>query len=68
MAVTGKQRSPALPDVPTMIQAGYPALDFGAWIGVVVAAGTPAAVIERLNSEVAKAMKDPTLARSFSIK
>ena len=62
---TGKQRSPALPNVPTMIEAGYPALDSGAWIGVVVAAGTPAAVIERLNSEVAKAMKDPTLGKIF---
>ena len=43
----------------------YPALDSGAWIGVVVAAGTPTAVIERLNSEVAKAVKDPTLSKIF---
>jgi tripartite-type tricarboxylate transporter receptor subunit TctC len=64
-AVTAKQRSPALPNVPTMIEAGYPALDSGAWIGVVVAASTPAAVIGRLNSEVAKAAKDPTLSKIF---
>jgi len=66
LAVTGRQRSPALPNVPTMMEIGYPALDSGAWIGVVVAAGTPAAVIERLNSEVAKAMKDPSLSKTFS--
>jgi tripartite-type tricarboxylate transporter receptor subunit TctC len=65
LAVTGKQRSPALPNVPTMIEAGYPALDSGAWIGVVVAAGTPAAVIGRLNSEVDKAVKDPALSKIF---
>lgn len=65
LAVTGRQRSPALPNVPTMIEAGYQALDSGAWIGVVVATGTPPAIIERLNSEVAKAVKDPTLSRIF---
>jgi tripartite-type tricarboxylate transporter receptor subunit TctC len=65
LAVTGRQRSPALPNVPTMIEAGYPALDSGAWIGVVAAAGTPAAVIGRLNSEVAQAVKDPTLSKIF---
>ena len=65
LAVTGRQRSPALPNVPTLIEAGYPALDSGAWVGVVVTAGTPAAVIARLNSEVAKAVKDPTLSNVF---
>jgi tripartite-type tricarboxylate transporter receptor subunit TctC len=65
LAVSGKQRSPALPNVPTMIEVGYPALDSGAWIGVVVASGTPAAIIARLNSEVAKAVKDPALSKIF---
>lgn len=66
LAVTGRQRSTVLPNVPTMIEAGYPGLDSGAWIGVVVGAGTPAAVIERLNSEVATAVKDPTLSKIFN--
>lgn len=65
LAVTGKQRSPALPNVPTMIEVGYPALDSGAWIGVVVPADTPAAIIARLNSEFAKAVKDPALGKIF---
>ena len=54
-----------LSNVPTMIEAGYPALDSGAWIGVVVAAGTPAAIIGRLNSEVVQAVKDLTLSKIF---
>jgi tripartite-type tricarboxylate transporter receptor subunit TctC len=65
LAVTGRQRSPALPNVPTMIEVGYPALDSGAWVGVVVATGTPIAVIGRLNSEVDKAVKDPALSKIF---
>jgi tripartite-type tricarboxylate transporter receptor subunit TctC len=65
LAVTGKQRSAALPNVPTMIEAGYPALDSGAWIGMVVPAGTPAAVVARLQSEVAKAVRSPDLAKLF---
>jgi tripartite-type tricarboxylate transporter receptor subunit TctC len=65
LAVTSKQRSPALPNIPTMIEAGYPALDSGAWIGVVVATGTSAAVIGRLNAEIAKAVKDPILSKFF---
>ena len=44
---------------------GYPALDSGAWIGVVVAAGTPAAIVERLNREVAEAVKDPAMSKVF---
>lgn len=58
LAVTGKQRSPAMPDVPTMAEAGYPQLDSGAWIGMVAPAGTPAAVVSRLQQEIAKAVKD----------
>jgi tripartite-type tricarboxylate transporter receptor subunit TctC len=65
LAVTGRQRSAALPNVPTMVEAGYPAFDSGAWIGLVVAAGTPAQVIGRLNEEANKAVKDPSLHKPF---
>ncbi|MGE4257017.1 MAG: tripartite tricarboxylate transporter substrate binding protein [Xanthobacteraceae bacterium] len=65
LAVTGRQRSPALPNVPTMIEAGYPALDSGAWIGLVAAAGTPAAVIARLNEEANKATRNTSLSKVF---
>lgn len=62
LAVTGKQRSSALPGVPTMVEAGYPQLDSGAWMGVVAPAGTPPAAIARLQSEIARAVKDPGIA------
>ena len=62
LAVTGRQRSAAMPGVPTMVEAGYPQLDSGAWMGIVAPAGTPAAVIARLQSEIAKAARDPVVA------
>jgi tripartite-type tricarboxylate transporter receptor subunit TctC len=61
LAVTGTQRSSAMPDVPTMAEAGFPQLDSGAWIGMVVPTGTPAPIIARLNAEVVKAVKDPAV-------
>ncbi len=48
LAVTGAKRSTALPDVPTMAEAGYPGYDISAWWGVVVPAGTPKPIIQRL--------------------
>lgn len=62
LAVTGRQRSAAMPDVPTAAEAGYPQLDSGAWMGIVAPAGTPAPVIARLQGEIAKAIKDPAMA------
>ena len=63
IAVTGKQRSPALPNVPTMAEAGFPALDSGAWIGLLAPAGTPAAVVDKLNKEVVKAVRHPDVSK-----
>lgn len=63
IAVTGKQRSPALPNVPTMAEAGFPALDSGAWIGLLAPAGTPAAVVDKLNKEVVKAVRHPEVSK-----
>jgi len=66
LAVSGKQRSSAMPSVPTMAEAGYPQLDSGAWMGLLAPAGTPAAVIGRLNAEVAKVLKDPELIKKLA--
>lgn len=49
LAVTSAQRSPALPNVPTMAEAGVPGYEFTAWHGIAVRAGTPAAVVDKLN-------------------
>lgn len=66
LAVTGRGRSPALPGVPTMAEQGYPQLDSGAWMGIVAPAGTAAAVITKLQSEIAKAVKDPAIAERLA--
>jgi tripartite-type tricarboxylate transporter receptor subunit TctC len=59
LAVTSAQRSPALPAVPTMMEAGVPDYEMSGWFGILAPAGTPAAVAKRLREEVAKAVAVP---------
>ncbi|KAG1462359.1 hypothetical protein G6F57_013963 [Rhizopus arrhizus] len=59
LSVLGAERSPLLPDVPTYIELGYPDMGTGGWFGLVAPAGTPPAVVDRLNQAVRAAMKDP---------
>jgi tripartite-type tricarboxylate transporter receptor subunit TctC len=59
LAITTAARSPVLPDVPTMIEAGVPNYDVASWFGVMVPAKTPAAVVERINREVQRILKTP---------
>jgi len=61
LAVTGKERSPLLPEVPSMNELGHPELVAYAWAGVLAPAGTPQAVIARLSSELAQVLRDPQL-------
>ena len=61
IAVTTKTRARALPDVPTMVEAGIN-FEQTVWFGLFAPAGTPAAIVERLNKEVADILKDPTFA------
>jgi tripartite-type tricarboxylate transporter receptor subunit TctC len=55
LAVTGEQRSPVAPEVPTMAEAGYPGVVFMLWVGLLAPAGTPADIIAKLNAETVKA-------------
>jgi tripartite-type tricarboxylate transporter receptor subunit TctC len=52
LAVTGTRRVPSLPDAPTFSEAGVPGYEYIGWTGVAAPAGTPAAVVERLNREI----------------
>jgi tripartite-type tricarboxylate transporter receptor subunit TctC len=52
LAVTSSTKSPVLPDLPTIAEAGYPGFESGAWIGMVAPAKTPGPVIDRLNREL----------------
>jgi tripartite-type tricarboxylate transporter receptor subunit TctC len=63
LAVTTSTRSPALPDIPTIAQAGVPGYEVSGWYGLATTSGTPAPVIEKLNTEVARVLKTPDVAR-----
>lgn len=52
IAISGKARNSALPQTPTFTEAGLPGFDVGIWFGVLVPAGTPRAVIDKLNGEI----------------
>jgi len=61
LAITGPKRSPALPDVPTISEAGFSGADFISWNGVHVRAGTPVTIIAKLNREMNRVIKLPDL-------
>ncbi len=66
LAITGVTRSPAAPDVPTMAEAGFKDYSAVGWQGIMVAAGTPAPIIARLNAEIGKVLADPALRERFA--
>jgi tripartite-type tricarboxylate transporter receptor subunit TctC len=65
LAVTSAKRVPAFADLPTVAEAGVPGFDVSAWAGVIVPAGTPKAVVARLNAEVNKALAAPAVAEKL---
>jgi tripartite-type tricarboxylate transporter receptor subunit TctC len=66
LAITGTIRSPDLPEVPTMAESGLPNMTTVTYYGLMGAAGVPAAVVNRLNSEVNKSLKSPELLASMA--
>jgi tripartite-type tricarboxylate transporter receptor subunit TctC len=61
LAVTTAKRSPIAPDIPTIAESGVPGYDFATWFGALVAGGTPAAIVQRLNREFRQAVTAPDL-------
>jgi len=59
LAVTSAERSPRLPDVPTMIESGYPGFEIGAWFGVLAPSGTPDSIIHKLNKAIYEIVDTP---------
>jgi tripartite-type tricarboxylate transporter receptor subunit TctC len=59
LAVTGSQRSPLLPNVPTVAELGFPGFAAGHWGGFFVPAGTPPAVIQKLNAAIVSSLQNP---------
>ena len=66
LGITTLNRDPAVPEVPTVAEAGVPGYQAAEWGGIVVRAGTPAAIIARLNQEIVKSLKSPDLAQRFA--
>lgn len=59
IAMTGAKRAPAIPDVPTVAEAGVPGFEAGSWYGILAPAGTARAIVDRLNGEIVAAVKSP---------
>lgn len=66
LGITGSERSAAAPDVPTIAEQGVPGYQAYAWNGLLVPAGTPAAVVNRLNQEMKKALAEPAVQERFA--
>ncbi len=61
LAVTGPKRSVAVPDVPTFAESGLPGYDASSWNGILVPAGTPRAVVDKLNADIVKVLRMPNV-------
>ncbi|MCK1491924.1 tripartite tricarboxylate transporter substrate binding protein [Bradyrhizobium sp. 160] len=66
LAVTGPKRVPALPDVPTIVEAGYPSLVVEDWTGFSVKHGTPKETVARLNAAINKALNKPSVQEALA--
>lgn len=66
LAVTSAQRSPLLPDVPTMAEAGYPDLEATSWFGIAVPASTPKEIVARLNKEIITHLQSPEIKAKYN--
>ena len=67
LAVSGAKRSPAFPDLPTIAEAGVPGYEAGSWTGVIVPAGLPRAVLNRLNLAVNEAIRSRLFVERFTL-
>ncbi|MBC7780858.1 MAG: tripartite tricarboxylate transporter substrate binding protein [Proteobacteria bacterium] len=59
LAVTGAKRSPAVPEIPTVAESGFPGFEATTWYGIVVPVGTPAPIVTRLHAEMLRVLNDP---------
>jgi tripartite-type tricarboxylate transporter receptor subunit TctC len=66
LAVTGAKRSGAIPEMPTMMEAGVKGYESSTWYGVVAPAGTPPAVVNKINAEIVAILKQPEINERLS--
>ena len=65
LAILSKERSPLLPDVPTIVEAGYPAMEIGGTFGLMLPANTPPAIVARLHAAMMKSVAHPATRRQL---
>lgn len=63
LAVTAAKRFPGTPDIPTIAEAGVPGYEASSWFGVLAPAGTPKEIVNKLSTEIAKALKTPEMTK-----
>lgn len=66
LAVTSRAKSPLMPELPTVAELGVPDYDLSGWISLYAPAGTPRAVVDRLNAETTRALESPDIRKKFS--
>jgi len=66
LAVRTEQRSSVAPDLPTFAEAGYPGFDVRSWQGIVMPAGTPQPIIDKLNAVLVKILAEPGVKAQFA--
>ena len=67
IAMTGAKRSPAIPDVPTVAEAGVPNYEAGSWYGICAPAGTARPIVDQLSREIAVAVKSPDVIERLAL-
>ena len=65
LGVTSAQRAPTLPDVPTIAESGVPGYEYGTWYGLLAPAGTPRAIVEKVNRATAEVLGSPRTAERY---
>ncbi len=65
IGVSGSSRSALLPDVPTVAESGVPGFEVNVWFGLQAPAGTPQPIIQKLNAEIAKMLREPETVKLF---
>jgi tripartite-type tricarboxylate transporter receptor subunit TctC len=66
LGTTGKVRSPVLPEVPTVAEAGVPGYEAVIWLGIMAPTGTPKPVVERLNAEIRRIVNSPEVREAWA--
>jgi tripartite-type tricarboxylate transporter receptor subunit TctC len=59
LGISSQQRSPLVPELPTIAEAGVPGYESNSWVGILAPAGTPAAIVTRANADLVKSLNDP---------